>query len=160
VTQQEFGRYRLLTRLAVGAWAKYGVVDTEKAAQVSRMMAAVETLRADRNSLAPSGALSPRQGIPALERWCPVGEDIEGLADVRLVMSLNCGLTPYRAVCDPGHTRTPSRDHGLIVPTPSDSATYARTQPAKMQVSTALGAVFLLISGLGVRFPRGAQDST
>jgi hypothetical protein len=75
-------------------------------------------------------------------------------------MSLNCGLTPYRAVCDAGHTRTPSRDHDLIIPTPADSATYARTQPAKMQVSTALGAVFLLISGFEAARLGLAQIST
>jgi hypothetical protein len=45
----------------------------------------------------------------------------------------------------------------VIVFTPADSVTCARTRRAKTQVSTAFGVIFLLISGLGVRFPRGAQ---
>ncbi len=48
----------------------------------------------------------------------------------------------------------------MIDNSPADSATYARTRPAKMQVSTALGVILLLISGLGVRFPRGAQTGS
>jgi hypothetical protein len=48
----------------------------------------------------------------------------------------------------------------VIVFTPADSATDARTRRAKTQVSTAFGVIFLLISGLGVRFPRGAQTAS
>ena len=47
-------------------------------------------------------------------------------------------------------------DHDLIDISPANSAACARSRAAKMQVSTALRLFFLLISGLGVRFPRGA----
>jgi hypothetical protein len=54
------------------------------------------------------------------------------------------------------HWPGPARSK-VIVFTPADSVTCARTRRAKTQVSTAFGVIFLLISGLGVRFPRGAQ---
>jgi hypothetical protein len=50
-----------------------------------------------------------------------------------------------------------ARMQTMIIYTASNSAAYARTRRARTQVGTALEVILLLISGLGIQFPRGAQ---